>query len=563
MMRRTQWLRALVILLVLCIGLAPAAFAAGGSERPETGTAAPAAAAGPIDPLAPYDPPITQTAWRYLNAGIQFAPGDTIEDNVYIDMYRDDFGINLKYAWAVPEEQFEQKVNISIASGDLPDIMWLKNKQLMDLVESGDLYDLTELFELYTSDDTKSIIQQDQAAFDTAKIGGRLMAIPHTASSVDSIQILYVRTDWLENLGLKVPTTMQELLKVAEAFTTQDPDRNGRNDTFGLALTKNAFKITENHAAATGFVAGYHGYLRRWVKDGAGGLAYGSIQPQVRQALLALQDMYRRGLLDQEFGVKDRAKVTESITAGKVGITYGGMSSPGAFLKQNVLLDSAAEWQAIPLVSIDTVTAEPIAKLNVTRFYAVNKRNKHPEALLKLLENGTKGYLRGEQGQSPEDASKYGVTPEGIAVWQYQIIGYEPAMKNLVAHNNVLSALSTGDLSVLNAEERGYYDRIMLYRTQNDRNFWGDERIFGSPSSFDVVAKHVADKSYILDGFYGAYTPTMVERLATLDAMEDEVFTKIVMGEPIEAFDKFVADWKKLGGDQITREVNEWYARNK
>lgn len=41
--------------------------------------------------------------------------------------------------------------------------------------------------------------------------------------------------------------------------------------------------------------------------------------------------------------------------------------------------------------------------------------------------------------------------------------------------------------------------------------------------------------------------------------MEEEVFTKIIMGDSIDLFDKFVEDWKKLGGDQITKEINEWY----
>lgn len=90
-----------------------------------------------------------------------------------------------------------------------------------------------------------------------------------------------------------------------------------------------------------------------------------------------------------------------------------------------------------------------------------------------------------------------------------------------------------------------YYDNIMKFRAYDIEN-WGQERIFATPSSFDIIDKYVTSENYLYDKFYGFLTPTMVERNATLEAMEDEVFTKIIMGEDISAFDKFVNVWKNL-----------------
>ncbi len=549
-------------LLLLLLTLAPV-FAAGSKEGSSAGVVSSEELIQKLSSesmTAKFDPPIDLTAWRYLNNGIKFPEGSDIENNIWIDYYREVFGINLSYAWVIPEEQFLQKLNISVASGDLPDLMWLDNKNLIELAQNDLLYDLTDLYEARTSDFTKSILEQDRQAFDTAKVNGRLMAIPHTASSVDSLQVLHIRTDWLENLGLAVPTTMEELLNVIEAFTNDDPDGNGKDDTYGIAFTKNFIK--DNHAGATGFFAGFHGYIRRWVEDGKGNLAYGTIQPEVRTALLTLQDLYRKGMIDPEFGVKDRAKVTESIASGKIGITYGGMSTPGAFVKDSVINDPKAEWKALKLVSIDNNPAKPITKLNVSRYYAINKNCAHPEAIIKLVEAGSAGYARDSKTTADEWADKLSYSKEGIALWQYQVLGYEPAMKNLNAHRNVVKALETGDTSILNLEEQGYYDRIKKYRA-GDRNFWGDERIFGSPSSFEIIGEYVESGDYLYDKFYGALTPTMVERNATLEALEDEVFTKIIMGESIESFDKFVKDWLSMGGAKITEEVNAWYSTTK
>jgi len=511
------------------------------------------ASAQPVDPAAKYDPPVDITAWRYTESTYKYENGDTIDSNIYTKAYLNDLGINLKYQWTVPIEQFEQKLNVSIAAGDLPDIMWLTNKQLTDLADNDLLYDLTEVYDQYATPLTKEILQQDQKSFDTAKIDGKLMAIPKTASAVDGLPILHIRTDWLQKLNLPEPKTMQDLVNIAEAFVTKDPDGNGKPDTIGLGLTKTFLK--DNHFGSAGFFAGFHAYPQKWVKDDSGSLAYGSIQPGVKEGLKLLQDMYKNGLLDKEFGVKDRAKVTESVASGKLGMFYGGMSSPGAVIQDNATNDPNAEWKAFELVSSDEVKAVPMGKVPVQLYYAVSKKSKHPEAIIKLLNFSMEGFAP----DAPED-SGFGFSPSGIPVYLYNFIGPEPAMKNLNAHHNVVEALNSNDPSKLSAEEKGYYDKIVDYRNGNRAN-WGQDRIFGTPSSFDVIDQYVKDNNYALDAFYGGTTPTMVEKLASLQKMEEEVFTKIIMGDSLDSFDKFVADWKKLGGDDITKEVNEWAAK--
>ncbi|WP_040950711.1 extracellular solute-binding protein [Gorillibacterium massiliense] len=524
-----------------------------GTTAPSNQPAATATAEPKLDITAKYETPIDVTAWRYTEASYKYENGDTIDSNIYTKAYLNDLGINLKYKWTVPIEQFEQKMNVSIASGDLPDIMWLTNKQLTDLADNDMLYDLTDLYEQYASSTTKEILQQDQKAFDTAKINGKLMAIPKTASAVDGLPILHIRTDWLKKLNLSEPKTMQDVENIAKAFVTQDPDGNGKADTIGLGLTKTF--LTDNHFGTAGFFAGFHAYPQKWVTDDSGKLEYGSIQPGTKAGLQFLQDMYKNGLLDVEFGVKDRAKVTESVVSGKLGMFYGGMSSPGSIIQDNVTNDPNAEWKAFSIVSADEVKATPMGKVPVQLYYAVSKQSKHPEAIMKLLNFSMQGYAP----DAPADTG-FGFSASGIAVYLYNFIGAEPAMKNLNAHHNVLKALETKDPSTLSTEEKTYYDKIVDYRAGNRAN-WGQDRIFGSPSSFDVIDQYVKDDNYKLDSFYGGSTPTMVEKMASLNKMEEEVFTKIIMGQSIDTFDKFVQDWKNLGGEQITKEVNEWAAK--
>ncbi|MDD9271574.1 extracellular solute-binding protein [Paenibacillus sp. GCM10023248] len=554
-MRKRDKAKSAVILSAAGLMVLSACSSSSTEDNTAKATEKPGAATPPANLMAKYEKPVDITAWRYTEATYKYENGDTIENNIYTKAYQNELGINLKYQWTVPIEQFDQKLNVAIAAGDLPDIMWLKNKQLTDLTDNDMLYDLTELYEKYASPMAKSILQQDQKAFNTAKIGGKLMAIPQTSSAIDGLPLFYVRTDWLNKLGLSEPKSMKDVLAVAEAFTKKDPDGNGKDDTFGMAFTKTF--LTDSHFGTSGFFSGFHAYAGKWVKNASGNLVYGSTLPETKAALKQLQDMYAQGLLDKEFGVKDRAKVTESVAGGKVGIFYGSMSAPLSITQKNIDNDPKAEWKAIPLLSIDDKKATPIGKMPIQRYYAVSKKSKNPEAIIKLLNFAMDGY---DESKKPNPEMSFSKT--NIPVYLYSLMNPEPANKNLNAHHNALSAIAANDPSKLSTEEKGYYDKIVDFRKGNKAN-WGTERVFGSPSSFDVISQYVKDDNYMLDAFYGAATPTMVEKNASLQKMEEEVFTKIIMGQSIDTFDKFVEDWKKLGGDQIAKEVNDWYAKNK
>lgn len=511
-----------------------------------------------FEPLKAYETPINLTAWRFIHTGAEFMEGEDINNNVWTNAYLSEMGIDLDYVWTVPEEQFTEKLNISIASGDLPDLMWVDRKSLVELAENDKLYDLTELFDRFCEEELKETLQADQKSFDTAKVDGKLYSIPYTKSSVDNLHMLWIRTDWLDNLGLELPKTMQDVIDIAYAFTNNDPDGNGIKDTYGLGLCK-TFE-TEGHYNINGFLAGYHGYLRKWLPASDGTIQYTSIQPEVKEGLLALQKMYADGVIDPEFGVKARADVKEDTAAGKIGMEFGSMSGALSVLQVSVDNDPNAEWMPMEIPSIDSNPATPITEMPVKLYFCVNKECKNPEALIKMMNIG--GKLNEEQQSVYGNVIvTEGDTSKNYGVWQYAYTMNEAPRKNLDAHNHVLEALASGNPSELNQEELSYYDNIVKYRA-GDKSFWGTERVFGTPSSQDVLQKYVDKDSYLFSAFYGGTTEGMNDYLATLNDMEEEVFTKIIMGTDVSAFDEFVNNWKSLGGDTITDEVNEWYKEN-
>ncbi|WP_371825352.1 extracellular solute-binding protein [Paenibacillus soyae] len=518
-------------------------------------------------PLGKYDPPIEVTTARNLSDVVEnnvlgVLEGETFEDNRWTRIYEEQLGIKIKNEWVVKgnpdSDQYVQKMNVTLASGELPDFLAVNAVQLKQLAESDLIEDMTDLYEKYASPLTKDILSQEGSGpFDAATFDGRLMAIPQVEPSIERSMFIWIRTDWLDKLGLQPPKTMADVLAVSKAFTDGDPDGNGKPDTFGLGVTKDLWGGANG---LEGFMAGFKAYPNLWLEDESGKLVFGSIQPEVKKALQALQDMFKSGQIDKEFGIKDGGKVAEDITAGKVGMEYGEQWNSIWPLQLNKNNDPNAQWRAFPIVSENGDPAMVPQKFSTTKFFVVRKGVEHPEAVIKLFNL----HLEKNWGETAE-FDVYYAPPEAESVWQLSPVQPAPPKKNVTAYREIDAARKAGDFSTLKGEAKTIQEKIDLFNSGSEEGFavWGWERIYGPEGSMGITDQYDKNNQFLIDKFVAAPTPTMVERKSTLEKLQDETFVKIILGEPIDAFDKFVDDWKKLGGDQMTQEANDWYATTK
>ncbi len=385
-------------------------------------------------------------------------------------------------------------------------------------------------------------------------VTAKVMAIPNVDASIECAQFLWIRKDWLDKLGMAIPTTMDELLAVSDAFTTKDPDGNGVNDTYGLAITKNLYA---GCMGTEGFFAGFHAYPNFWMTAADGTLAYGSVQPEMKAALQALANMYAAGQLDKEFGVKDGGKVAEDIAAGKCGIDFGEQWNPIYPLLSNHTNDNNANWVGCSIVSADATPAKVPLKFRTSRYFAVRKGYANPEAVIKLVNM----HLEKNWGAT-NDFGYYYMPAENAntSVWKFSPVTPYPPYKNLNAFKAIQAARDAKDMTILEGEAKSIQASLERYAA-GDMSLWGWYKIYGEEGVYLVLEDYIANNQLMVESFVGAPTATMVERRATLEKMEKEVFVKIIMGAaPIDEFDKFVSDWNELGGADITKEVNEWYA---
>lgn len=156
--------------------------------------------------------------------------GPIPSDWVGYDIIRDELGIELTIT-ALPSNESDQDVRIQAAgaANDLPDVFFVSRPVLQNLIRQGLVAAIDDIYDMMPNRTAKyhDAASRNYTTFDGENFG---MAVP---SSTTPIEGLVIRKDWLDNLGLEIPTTLDELYDVMYAFTYNDPDGNGRNDTWG------------------------------------------------------------------------------------------------------------------------------------------------------------------------------------------------------------------------------------------------------------------------------------------------------------------------------------------
>jgi putative aldouronate transport system substrate-binding protein len=504
----------------------------------------------------PYNPPIEMTSVTSVDATIKFINGDDIHNNIWTRTYQNLLGINLHYKWVVDGSMYGQKLGLSISSGDIPDMFIVDPAKLVLYQEAGLLEDLSSVYAAEASASTRDILTQDPIALKSATIGGKLWGIPLTDASVTYASVLWIRQDWMSKLGIKAPTSMADVLEIAHRFTEEDPDGNGAKDTIGLAMDKDLFGAI---AGLAGFFNGYHAYPGIWL-DRDGGLVYGSVQPEMRAALLALQKMYADSQIDKEFGVKDINQVTETIAKGKCGMEYGVWWNPYHPLNLSQANNPDAYWQAYPIPSADAIPARSQYSATAGAYLVIRKGYEHPEALIRMVNFWTDNIVR-SQDDNIRRVFLGDIQNPDVVLYKYTpIVLWEPNA-NIDGGRRLREALAKHDPSGLNLDEQWRYRIIQAYFEQGIKEAWVEVATNGPNGAIPILEGVLKDRG-ILNRFYGSPTPTMVTKMPALQALEAEMITKVIMGGSIDLFDQFVKNWHQMGGTQILNEVKQWAVNN-
>ena len=225
----------LVLSQILAACGAPAATATEAAPPPATEEATEAAPEPTVEPSPTTPPePVDIELWAQATVTEAGAPPD---DWVAYDIIRDELNINLTYVIVPTGADGEAKLNAAAAANELPDLFQVVSANndargaLLRLVDLGLVAPVEDLMPLMP--ERVKTHYNDQLLIDLVTFNDHQYGLPEPPP-LPKREGLVIRKDWLDKLGLEVPTTPEELLEVAVAFTEQDPDGNGQNDTYGI-----------------------------------------------------------------------------------------------------------------------------------------------------------------------------------------------------------------------------------------------------------------------------------------------------------------------------------------
>ncbi|WP_019536833.1 extracellular solute-binding protein [Paenibacillus ginsengihumi] len=443
------------------------------------------------------------------------AKGMSLTDNEYIDYLQEKTGVRVELE-SPGSAGYLDKLNILMASGDYPDAFMVsdndKNK-LMQFATDGLLTDIAPYLDKYPN--LKNAMPKE--AWLPVTQDGKIWAIPYNRHD-GFHQVVYINKNWMETLGLEIPRTIDEFYQVMKAFTDQDPDRNGKNDTFGLLAINGMLYGGKMFKAA---------FDAETYKFRNGELLPPEITEEYKNYLIFMNKLIEEKILDPEWPTTVGTIYRQKISTGKYGLTnnYWHFAS-GAQLAPG----TAEQFIAIepPLRPDGTPTKFSYSSTN-RHYIAIPKDTKQVEELLKFID--------------------WALSPEGT---RYHYLGIEG--KHYTTNN-------------------GKYEK-----TANERAnlHWAFSMVKHGQLNDEVKAYMQADyEDHVIDNLTLANELGQLDKIAAslpyypeltaynLPKIVEEYTAKAILGnEKVEdTWDDYVKKYRASGGDKAIKLWTEWYLK--
>ena len=314
-----NWKMILVVsLLVLSQILAACAPAATPTEE-----AMPEATQAPAEPTAVPQPttppePVDIVLWAQATVTEAGAPPD---DWAAYQIIHDELNINLTYVIVPTGADGEAKVNAAAAANDLPDLFQMVSANndnrgaLLRLVDLGLIAPVEDLMSLMP--ERAKLHYNDPLAIDLVTFNGHQYGFPEPPP-IPKREGFVIRKDWLDKLALQAPTTPEELLVVAKAFTEQDPDGNGKNDTYGFG----GFLNGPGLGTRFDFIMGAYGVPGVWNFIDPANFGLNARNPQYKEALAYFKSLVDAKVIDPDWPTLTRDDFRARWKQGSYGIIW-------------------------------------------------------------------------------------------------------------------------------------------------------------------------------------------------------------------------------------------------
>lgn len=240
------------------------------------------------------------------------------------------------------------KLNTLMASDDMPSLIWwgwANDKEYQQWKDAGLLVEVSEYYNKYTNMRDYYNSMNPMTLFYDTEDDGKMYRMPASCAE-PACESLYIRQDWLDNLDMEVPTTIEELNEVLRAFTEDDPDKNGKDDTYGLGGAGRDWR------SFWPWLQGYdYTHYDRFVVDDQGKVGYGPAMDNTKLWLGEVAELYKKGYIKPNMTTATDRE--QEMANGGFGVTYTWCTwtnKDDAVMKAFYDAHPNAKWVAIDMV---------------------------------------------------------------------------------------------------------------------------------------------------------------------------------------------------------------------
>ena len=472
-------------------------------------------------------------------------------ENAWIDAYMNYLNIDVTRIIAEDSASLTANLNTMMAGGELPDVMIVPKEMFYVLAENGVLKDLSADFEAYDGERWAAL--RDSYPEDVYAAGmyeGQLLGLPYVENFYNSTSVLWIRQDWLDALGLEVPTTLDELESVAQAFVD---NKMGGENTVGLGIGM-PNDWTTSFASV---MAAYGVPMDTWIQDVDGKYIFSNTADACKDGLLRLQDWYKKGLIKSDFAVTDI--LSEDIANGVCGMYFAPGWHSVTWIQANIINQEESQWTAARIPSLDGGYVTQTTNASVNRFIVVNANYDHADVIFRMKE--LEAYVYYEATTTEPIYSELMQTEDDYHIWNLMVFrglqrGDLDLFRSAAILEEVANETPVGEEAPIAAAT---YYQVYANVFENDRSGLQYKLVFCD--AYPIVAD-ILENGSVQAQYNGPLTENMSLYQTTINAALLSSMCNVIMGEDISVYEQAVADWYANGGQAITDDVNAYYAAN-
>lgn len=255
------------------------------------------------------------TTIKFWYAGATNDAGVPPADWLFVQRVRDELGIELKLT-LLPfvESERDKKINNAVALHNLPDLFAVNRGTWLKLVDLGQVAAVDDMYAMMPR---RTQVIYTPESIKSTTIDGHSYAFA-SPGSIPRNEGLLIRKDWLDRLGLPVPVTTDDFLRVMRAFTNDDPDGNGRKDTYGFGAFIELYSHQEGLGRRFEPLFGAFGAEGTWNFTDHPGLSVHN--PAYYDALQYVATIVKEGLIDPNWITYKKDEFRNAWHTGRFGI---------------------------------------------------------------------------------------------------------------------------------------------------------------------------------------------------------------------------------------------------